>query len=43
VALATLVAPLMMVKHDQIEGLLGALPFATMERGTPARMPHLDQ
>ena len=32
-----------MGKHDQIEGLLGDLPFATIERGTNESMHHLDQ
>jgi len=32
-----------MVKHDQIEGLLGDLPFATIERGTKKPIDHLDQ
>ena len=41
-ALATLVAPMIRVKHDQIEGLLGDLPCATLERGTNERMDHLD-
>ena len=42
-ALATLVAPMMMGKHEQIEGLLGDLPFATLKRGTHERIHPLDQ
>jgi hypothetical protein len=42
-AFAALVASMVMVKHDQIEGLLGDLPFATSERGTKKPIDHLDQ
>ncbi len=34
---------MIMGKHNQIEGLLGAVPCATPARGTHARMHHLDQ
>ena len=34
---------MIMVKHDEIEGLLGDLPFATIERGTHEPIDHLDQ
>lgn len=42
-AFAAFVTTMIMVKHDQIEGLLGDLPFATLERGANERMHHLDQ
>jgi hypothetical protein len=34
---------MVMVKHDQIEGLLGDLPFTTIERGAKEGIHHLDQ
>ena len=34
---------MIMVKHDQIQGLLGDLPFATIEIGAYERIDHLDQ
>jgi hypothetical protein len=42
-AFAPLVATMMMIKHDQISGLLGDLSCATVERGANERMDHLDQ
>ena len=42
-AFSTLVASMMMVKHEQIEGLLGDLPSATLQRGPNERMDHFDQ
>ena len=40
---ATFIAMMIMVKHDQIEGLLGDVPFATIERRANESMHHLDQ
>lgn len=34
---------MILVKQDESEGLLGALPWATLERGTHEPMDHLDQ
>jgi len=34
---------MVMVKHDQIYGLLGDLSFATIERGAKKSIHHLDQ
>ena len=34
---------MIMVKHDQIQGLLGDLSFATIERGAKKTIDHLDQ
>ena len=34
---------MIMVEHDQIEGLLGDLSFATIEGGTHQALDHLDQ
>lgn len=42
-ALAALVAPMILVKHDRIYGLLGDLPLATRERGTHEPLDHFDQ
>ena len=42
-AFAALVTPMIMVKHDQIQGLLGDLSLATPPRGAKERMDHLDQ
>jgi hypothetical protein len=42
-AFATFVAMMIMGEHEQIEGLLGALSFATIDRGTKKTIDHLDQ
>ena len=42
-ALAALVAPMIMVKHDQISRLLGDRPFTAIEIGTNERIDPLDQ
>ena len=42
-AFAALVAPMSMVKPDQIEGRLGDLSFATRARGAHKTIDHLDQ
>jgi len=42
-AFTALVAPMVMVKHEQIEGRLGDLSFATIERGPNERIDHLDE
>ena len=42
-ALATLIAPVIMVKHDQISGFLSDVPFAAMQIGTQEPVDHLDQ
>ena len=34
---------MIMGKHEEIEGLLGDLPFATIERGPNERIDHFDQ
>jgi len=34
---------MILVKHDEIEGLWGDLPLATLARGTHERIDHLDQ
>ena len=40
---ATFVAMMMMVKHHHIQGLLGDLSFATIDRGAKKTIDHLDQ
>jgi hypothetical protein len=42
-AFATFVAMMIMGEHEQIEGLLGDLSFATIDRGTNKTIDHLDQ
>ena len=42
-AFATFIAMMIMGEHDQIEGLLGDLSLATIERGAQQTIDHLDQ